>query len=167
MALSDVQMMDQCMRSLVGSYREGTLRCILDTAETYPDRPAGMYDIARGQCRSLSEDPRRSLKYGESSARGKPRSFRPLDMIQEEELGEDLPITHAIFLPKEDDLPSAPSPCVGKSDACDEEAAARRMPEKKERARHHRRRPRERPNRFRGLGEAGVPYRESVMEKES
>ena len=47
------------MRSLVGSYREGTVRCIMDLAETYPDRPAGMYDLARGRCRSLSEDPKR------------------------------------------------------------------------------------------------------------
>ena len=65
MALGDVMLMDQFTKSLAGSYREGALRCILDIAETYPDRPAGMFDNARGQCRSLSEDPRRAIKYGE------------------------------------------------------------------------------------------------------
>ena len=48
MALGDAMMMEQFTKSLAGSYREGTLRCILDIAETYPDRPAGVYDIARG-----------------------------------------------------------------------------------------------------------------------
>ena len=71
-AIGDAMMMVQFTKSLVGSYREGTLRCVLDIAETYPDRPAGMYDIARGQCRSLSEDPRRARSFGDKTARGKP-----------------------------------------------------------------------------------------------
>ena len=125
MALGDAMMMDQFTKSLAGSYREGTLRCILDIAETYPDRPAGMYDIARGQCRSLSEDPRRARKYGGPSARGAPKSFHPLDTIREEELGEDIPINHVLFLPKEENLPSAPFPCAGKPDASDEEGVAK------------------------------------------
>ena len=50
--------------------------------------------------------------------------FRPLDTIREEELGDDLPVTHVLFLPKEENLPSAPFPCVGKSDKSDEEALA-------------------------------------------
>ena len=39
---------DLFMRSLAGSYREGAVRCLIDLAETYPDRPAGVYDVARG-----------------------------------------------------------------------------------------------------------------------
>ena len=128
MAQGDAQMMDQFTKSVAGSYREGTLRCILDIAETYPDRPAGMYDIARRQCRPLSEDPRRARKFGGPTARSAPRSFRPLDTIREEELGGDMFITHVLFLPKEEDLPSAPFPCVGKSDAFDEESVARPVP---------------------------------------
>ena len=92
----------------------------MEIAETFPDRPAGMYDVAHGQCRSLSEDPRRTLRYGGSTARGSPRSFRPLETIREAELGEDLPITHVLFLPKDENFPSAPFPCVGKSDQSDE-----------------------------------------------
>ena len=48
MALGDAMMMGQFAKSLAGSYHEGTWRCILDIAETYLDRPAGMYDISRG-----------------------------------------------------------------------------------------------------------------------
>ena len=128
MALGDTMMMDQFTKSLVGSYREGTLRCILDIAETYPDRPAGMYDIARGQCRSSSEDPRRARSFGDKAAKGKPRSFRPMDTIREAEFGEDLPITHVLFLPKEDNLPSASFPCAGKSDTSDEETVSKLVP---------------------------------------
>ena len=51
----DAAIPDLFIKSLAGSYKEGTIRCIMDVAETYPDRPAGMYDVARGQCRSLSE----------------------------------------------------------------------------------------------------------------
>ena len=128
MALGDAMMMEQFTKSLAGSYREGTLRCILDIAETYPDRPAGVYDIARGQCRSLSEDTRRDRNYGETTAKGKPRSFRPMDTIREIELGEDIPITHVLLLPKEENLPSAPLPFAGKSAASDEEGIAKRAP---------------------------------------
>ena len=46
------------LKSLAGSYQEGTIRCIMNIAETYSDRPAGMPDVARGRRRSLSEDPR-------------------------------------------------------------------------------------------------------------
>ena len=102
MAQGDAMMMGQFTKSRAGSYREGTLRCILDIAETYPDRPAGMHDIARGQCRSLSEDPRRARSFGDKTAKGKPRSFRLMDTIRETRLGEDLPITHVLFLPKEE-----------------------------------------------------------------
>ena len=49
----DVLVADLFVNSLAGSYRERTLRCIMDYAETFPDRPAGMYEVARGQCRSL------------------------------------------------------------------------------------------------------------------
>ena len=91
MALGDAMMMDQITKSLAGLYREGTLRCILDIAETYPDRPAGVYDIARGQCRSLSEDPRRARSFGDKTAKGKPGSFLSMGTIREAELGEDLP----------------------------------------------------------------------------
>ena len=108
MALGDAMMMDQFTKSLAGLYREGTLICVLDIAEMYPDRPAGMYDIARGQCRSLSEDPRRARSYGGRTAKGKPKSFRPMDTIREMELGDDTPINHVLFLPKEENLPSAP-----------------------------------------------------------
>ena len=101
MALGDAMMMDQFTKSLAASYGEGTFRCILDIAETFPDRPAGMYDIARGQCRSLSEDPRRARNSEWRTAQGKPKSFRPMDTIREIELGEDIPITHVLFLPKE------------------------------------------------------------------
>ena len=128
MALGDAMMMDQFTKSLAGSFREGTLRCILDIAETYPDRPAGMYDVARGQCLSLSEYPRRARSFGGRTAKGKPQSFRPMDTIREIELGEDIPITHVLFLPKEENLPSAPFPCVGKSDASDEEGITKPVP---------------------------------------
>ena len=128
MAQGDAMMMGQFTKSRAGSYREGTLRCILDIAETYPDRPAGMHDIARGQCRSLSEDPRRARSFGDKTAKGKPRSFRLMDTIRETRLGEDLPITHVLFLPKEENLPSAPVPCAGKSDPSDEEVTTKPAP---------------------------------------
>ena len=52
----DAALPDLFMKSLAGSYREGAIRCLLDLAETLPDQPVGMYDVARGQCHSLSED---------------------------------------------------------------------------------------------------------------
>ena len=53
MAEMDAIVPELFLKSLAGSYQEGTIRCIMDIAETYLDRPAGMHDIARGQCRSL------------------------------------------------------------------------------------------------------------------
>ena len=58
--------------------------------------------LQRGQCRALSEDPRRARSFGDKTAKGKPRSFRPMDTIREAELVEDIPITHVLFLPKEE-----------------------------------------------------------------
>ncbi|MFM7984436.1 MAG: hypothetical protein ACKPKO_34435, partial [Candidatus Fonsibacter sp.] len=46
-------------RALAGSFKEGTLRCLVDLTGTFLDRPAGMPQIARGQCRSLSVLPNR------------------------------------------------------------------------------------------------------------
>ena len=92
MTLGDAMMMDQFIKSLAGSFRGGTLRCILDLAGMYPDRPAGMHDIARGQCCALSEDPRRARNFGDKTAKGKPISVHPMDTIREADLGDDLPI---------------------------------------------------------------------------
>ena len=100
------------------------MRCILGIGQTYPDRRAGMYETARGHCRSLSEDPRRARKFGGPTAGGAPRSFRPHDAIREEELGEGLPITHVLFLPKEENRHSVSCVGVGKSDKSDEEGVA-------------------------------------------
>ena len=75
--LVDAQIPELCIRSLAGSYQEGTVRCIMDIAETYLDRPAGMYDVARGQCRSLAEDPKRKRQLDMPSATAAARSIRP------------------------------------------------------------------------------------------
>ncbi|MFM7989057.1 MAG: hypothetical protein ACKPKO_58065, partial [Candidatus Fonsibacter sp.] len=40
---------ETCQRSLAGSYREGTLRCLMDLSGTFPVRPANAPQIARGQ----------------------------------------------------------------------------------------------------------------------
>ena len=74
-----------------------------------------MYDIARGQCRSLSEDPRRRRQLDMPSATTAPRSVRPLETIYEDELGDAVSVTHALFLPTDATLPSAPFPVVGQS----------------------------------------------------
>ena len=87
----------------------------MDVAETYPDRPAGMYDIARGQCRSLSEDPKRRRQLDMPTALSAAKSIRPLESIPEDELGDAVPMTHALFLPKDETLPNAPYPVPGKS----------------------------------------------------
>ena len=79
MAEVDTAIPDLFIRSLVGSYQEGTIICIMDIAETYPDRPAGMYDVARGQCLSLSEDPKRRRQLDMPSASSAARSIRPLE----------------------------------------------------------------------------------------
>ena len=98
------------MASLAGSFKEGKPRCIIDLAETFPDRPVGMYDAARGQCRSLSEDPSGRRTVGRRSKSGS----RTLQSIQEDsELGDDIPVAHALFLPTNEQLPSAPFPFLG------------------------------------------------------
>ena len=43
----DAAIPDLFIKSLAGSYKEGTIRCIMDVAETYLDCPAGMSGIAR------------------------------------------------------------------------------------------------------------------------
>ena len=105
------------MASLAGSFKEGKLRCIIDLAETFPDRPAGMYDAARGQCRSLSEDPSRRRTAGRRSKSG-PRTFQSIQ--EDSELGDDIPVAHALFLPTNEQLPSAPFPILGKWGPSDE-----------------------------------------------
>ncbi|MFM7986945.1 MAG: hypothetical protein ACKPKO_47290, partial [Candidatus Fonsibacter sp.] len=55
-------------KALVGSFREGTLRCLLDITGTFPDRPGGRTSIARGQCRSLSEAPTRIGEFPEAAS---------------------------------------------------------------------------------------------------
>ncbi len=87
----------------------------MDIAETYIDRPAGMYDVARGQCRSLSEDPKRIRPLDMPSATAAARSIRPLETIYEDELGGAVPSTHALFIPMDDTIPSASFPVVGQS----------------------------------------------------
>ena len=72
----------------------------MDIAETYIDRPAGMFDIVRGQCRSLSEDPKRRRQLDMPSASAAARSIRPLETIYEDELGDVAPKTHALFPPE-------------------------------------------------------------------
>ena len=49
------------------------------------------------------------------SATATARSINPLETIYEDELGEVAPMTHALFLPKDDSLPNAPFPVVGQS----------------------------------------------------
>ena len=104
----DAAIPDLFIISFAGSYQEGTIRCTLNIAETYLDRPVGMYEIARGQCRSLSEDPKRRRQLDMPSASAAARSIRPLETIYEDELGDVAPMIHALFLPKEETLPSAP-----------------------------------------------------------
>ena len=110
-------MLELYMASLAASFKEGKLRCIIDLAETFPDRPAGMYDAARGQCRSLSEDPSGRRTVGRRSKSGS----RTLQSIQEDsELGDDILVAHALFLPTNELLPSAPFPILGKWGPSDE-----------------------------------------------
>ena len=105
----DVALPDLFLRSLAGSYREGAIRCLLDLAETIRDRPAGMHDIARGQCRSLSEDPRRRRSCDVlPSAQRDPRAIRPLEPIFEDEVGDEIPATHVLFLTMDPNLEPAP-----------------------------------------------------------
>ena len=86
-----------------------------------PDRPAGMYEVAGGQCRSLSEDPRRCRSTGVlPSARRDPRATRPLETIFDEEVGDDTPTTHVLVLPMNPDLGSAPFAVPSQSGPPDE-----------------------------------------------
>jgi hypothetical protein len=107
MAEVDAAIPDLFIISHAGLYQEGTIRCIMDIAETYLDRPAGMYESARGKCSSLSEDPKRRSQMDMRSAPAAARPIRPLETIYEDELGDVAPMTHALFLPKEETLPSA------------------------------------------------------------
>ena len=75
----DATIPDLFIRSLAGLDQEGTIRCIMDIAETYLDRPAGMYDIAWGLCRSLSEEPKRRRQLDMPSATTAAQSIRPLE----------------------------------------------------------------------------------------
>ena len=50
----DAAIPDLFIKSLAGSYQEGTMRCIMDVAETYPDRPAGMHDVARSEAKKTA-----------------------------------------------------------------------------------------------------------------
>ena len=59
-------------------------------------------------------------------------SIRFLETIREEELGEDNPLTHVLFLPQDENFPSAPFPCVGKSDKSDVEGIVRQATEEAE-----------------------------------
>ena len=120
----DVALPDLFMKSLAGSYREGAIRCLLDLAETLSDRPAGMYDVARGQCRSLSEDPRRRRDgVIHPSARRDPKATRPFETIYEDALGGDMPVTHVLFLPQNNNLELAPFDVLGQSDLSEAIAA--------------------------------------------
>ena len=102
-------------KPLAGSYRDETIRCIMHIAETFPERPAGMHDIARGQCRSLPEDPKRRRHIDMPTAKAEPRAFRPMEIVYEDELGDAIPIAHALFLPLDGALPRAPYLVVGES----------------------------------------------------
>ena len=51
------------MDSLTGCFKDGMLRCPVYMAGCYVDRPAGIYDIFKNRCRSLSEGPKRKHKY--------------------------------------------------------------------------------------------------------
>ncbi|MFM7984066.1 MAG: hypothetical protein ACKPKO_32545, partial [Candidatus Fonsibacter sp.] len=110
-------------RSLAGSCREGTLRCLLDLSGTFPDRPANVPQIARGQCRSLPEEPNRVSRKDLPMAVSAPRSIRPGESREEEEEAEDkkeaAPITHALFIRDKEELPSAPFPMKQKIDPSD------------------------------------------------
>ena len=83
-----------------------------------------MPGIARGQCRSLSKDPRRRIDADLPVAVSAPRSYTLGEMatsrVDEDELGEALPITHVLLLPVDETLPSAPFTVAGKLDPSDE-----------------------------------------------
>ena len=111
-------------RALAGSFKEGTLRCLVDLTGTFLDRPARMPQIARGQCRSLSEEPNRLSRSDLPRAVSAPRSYGPGFGFKEEEESdierEAVPITHALFIQDTQDLPSAPFPRLEKVDPEDE-----------------------------------------------
>ncbi|MFM7977693.1 MAG: hypothetical protein ACKPKO_00110, partial [Candidatus Fonsibacter sp.] len=101
-------------RALAGSLKEGTLRCLVDLKGTFLDRPAGMPHIARGQCRSLSEEPNRLSRSDLPRAVSAPRTYGPGFGFKEDEDSDNekeaVPITHALFIRDTEDLPSAPFP---------------------------------------------------------
>ena len=80
-ATVDAMIPDLFLRSLSGSFREGAVRCLLDLTETYPDRPARMPDVARGQCRSLSEDPSTRIDADLPVATSAPLARPPLELV--------------------------------------------------------------------------------------
>ena len=49
------------------------------------------------------------------SASAAARSIRPLETIYEDELGDAVPMAHALFLPKDETFPNAQFPVVGQS----------------------------------------------------
>ncbi|MFM7980985.1 MAG: hypothetical protein ACKPKO_16880, partial [Candidatus Fonsibacter sp.] len=79
--------------------------------------------IARGQCRSLSEEPNRISGKDLPTAVSAPRFFRPGDLQDDvddpEERKEAAPITHALFIRDKEELPSAPFPMKEKIDPSD------------------------------------------------
>ena len=86
----------------------------MDIAETYPDRPARMCEVARTVPIAFG-GPKQRRQLDMPSASSAARSIRPLETIHEDELGDAVPMTHALFLPKEETLPSAPFPVLGQS----------------------------------------------------
>ncbi len=88
----------------------------MGTGETYPDRPAGMHDIARGQCRPLSEDPRRKTHGDLPTAKTETNPFSPLVTILEDGLDDSSPSTNSLCLPMDETLLRAPYPVAGQSD---------------------------------------------------
>ena len=101
---------DLFMKSLAGSFQNAVMRCLLDIVETYPDRPTGMPEIARGQCRSLSVHPRRRQMCDElPTAKGRARPIQPLEAIPEDNPRGEIPSTHVFFIPDvEDNMGPAP-----------------------------------------------------------
>ncbi|MFM7987996.1 MAG: hypothetical protein ACKPKO_52650, partial [Candidatus Fonsibacter sp.] len=88
-------------KALAGSFGEGTIRCLLDITGTFPDRPGGWTSIARGHCRSLSEEPSRRRELPEAASA--PRSYTPgygpiAEESDDEGDTEQIPVTHALLI---------------------------------------------------------------------
>ncbi|MFM7987811.1 MAG: hypothetical protein ACKPKO_51715, partial [Candidatus Fonsibacter sp.] len=97
----DKEVPDAFNKALAGSFSEGTIRCLLDITGTFPDRPGGRTSIARGQCRSLSEEPSRRKEFPEAASA--PRSYTPgsgpiAEESDDEGDTEQIPVTHALFI---------------------------------------------------------------------